>query len=154
MVRLVTMERRNEISHNKPRLPSTSGDIFEVDGDAVAQNIYQNPHVTPHFGKISSKARAAMKEKNIFSFYISTQGLTVKLTDNSYAIAIISLDQKINQNYSSLWKLIWKRMIWTNISLNIPHLEVLYHQKLKEIQHHHHHQTDYKQEPLGNKQGR
>lgn len=93
VVRFATMERRNEILHNKQRLPITLGDIFEVNGDTGAQQIYLNPHVTPHFGKLSTKARLAMKEKKIFSFFISTQGLMVKLTADGDATAIITLAQ-------------------------------------------------------------
>lgn len=92
VVRFATMERRNEILHNKQRLPISLGDIFEVNGDAGSQQIYLNPHVTPHFGKLSSKARLAMKEKKIFSFFISTQGLMVKLSADSNATAVITLD--------------------------------------------------------------
>lgn len=88
VVRFERMEIRNELLHIKQQTKITLGDLFEVNDDIIGdQLIYLNPHVTPHFSKMMAKARIAVKEKNIHSYFISTQGLMIKSSPDGPAMA-------------------------------------------------------------------
>lgn len=84
VVRFAATERRDELLRNKQKISISLGDLFELTGDSASKPIYLNAHVTPYFGKLSAKARTAIKENLIHSFNISTRGLMVKSTMNSY----------------------------------------------------------------------
>lgn len=88
------MNRRNELLHIKRRTIITVGDLFEMEDDNISsQLIYLNPHVTPHFSKLMARDRLAVKDKKLHSYYISTQGLMIKSSEEGPARAIVSFEQ-------------------------------------------------------------
>lgn len=79
VVRFANLEVRNQLLYNKQRQLITLGNIFELNNsELAAQKIYLNPHVTPYFNKLITKARMEIKEKRIHSYFISSQGLMIK----------------------------------------------------------------------------
>lgn len=101
VVRFSNFEVRNQLLYNKQRQIITLGDLFELNNNELAtQKVYVNPHVTPYFNKLITKARIEIREKRIHSYFISSQGLMVKVSPDSSCVAIVSLEQ-FNNIYDS-----------------------------------------------------
>lgn len=78
--------------------------FMSCDIEAGNQQVFINHHVTPYFGKLQAIGRNAVKDKKIFSCWINSKGLMVKLSSDDAPRAFTTADTLItyiNSNTNS-----------------------------------------------------
>lgn len=101
IVKLTDYDFKQQILANKTKKSMKVKDIVNCVGPSADNIVYINNHVTPHFGKLLSEGRRAVKIGNVFSVWISSHGTQLKFDENGKHFVFYSVDhlqQLIREN--------------------------------------------------------